>query len=97
MMPVAGQHIAKRLDSFAESEIGEEIVLMNLQNGSFFSLSGTGLRIWRLIDEYSNGDDLITRMCDEFEIGQDVCRVEVNSFLDSLCRAGFVSLGAAPS
>ena len=42
--------LIKAAGRFTEADIDHEIVIMRLDNGEFFSLSGTAAAIWRLID-----------------------------------------------
>ena len=42
--------LTKLTDRFTETSIDDEIVIMRLDNGEFFALSGTAAAAWRLID-----------------------------------------------
>ena len=51
--------LAKREDRFTEAAIDDEIVVMRLDNGEFFSLSATSAAIWRLIDGTNDRDEIV--------------------------------------
>ena len=47
-------------DNFVETEVDEEIILMNLEDGHFFSLVSTSRRIWKLLDNIQTLQNLVT-------------------------------------
>jgi hypothetical protein len=59
-----------------------EVVLMHVESGRFFTLSGTGRRFWELLDKPMAIDALADRLTEEFEVGKAEC---VNDLL-ALCE-----------
>lgn len=82
--------IIKRPDRFSQSMIEDEIVVMNLATGTFFSLSGTGRSIWELLDAHSDRAELLAALA--LAYGQDEAAItsELDEFVDSLSAAGLV-------
>jgi len=85
--------IRKCTDRFFETELDGEVVLMNANSGSFHALKGTGLAIWRLMDEASDADRLVGLLCERYAIDEATCRKDVDLFLARLVEAGFVERG----
>lgn len=85
--------IAKLADSFAETEIDDEIVLMRLDTGEFFSLTGTGREIWRLIDGARDRRELIAALTARFEGDEAEVARDVDEFLAQLSGAGLLAGG----
>ena len=83
--------ILKRSDNFSQSTIDEEIVIMCLDNGTFFSLSGTGRTIWELLDDHADRAGLLTALAKTY--GQDEIAIasEFDEFMASISAAGLVS------
>lgn len=81
---------AKRADRFIETEIDDEVVLMDLDSGNFFSLSGTALAIWRAMDEADDRSALIARLAQAYGAGEADVAGDVDSFLGDLAATGFL-------
>jgi len=83
----------KLADRFTEADIDSEIVIMRLDSGEFFSLTGTGAAIWRLIDGQRDRDALIHAAAREFDgPGDDIAR-DVDAFLAQLTTTGLLATG----
>jgi hypothetical protein len=81
----------KRSDRFTEADIDQEIVIMRLDNGDFFSLSGTGAAIWRLIDGERDRSALIAALSETFEGGEEAIAADVDQFLRQLTDTGLLA------
>ena len=82
--------IVKRRDRFTEADIDDEIVVMRLDNGEFFSLSGTSAEIWRLIDGSRDRGALVAALAADFD---DESRIaaDVDAFLVQLRETGLLA------
>lgn len=83
--------LTKRADRFTEADIDEEIVVMRLDNGEFFSLAGTSAAIWRLIDGHRDRAAIISALGDEFEGDETVIAADVDAFLAELRETGLIA------
>lgn len=85
--------LAKAQGRFSETEIDDEIVVMNLDNGEFFSLTGTAREIWLLLDGTRDRSALLADLAKSFNKEPAEISADVEAFLGQLARAGLV-LGA---
>ena len=83
--------IAKLAEAFTETEIDDEVVLMRLDNGEFFSMTGTGRDIWRLIDGSRDRDAIVASLVAEFDGPADEIGADVDAYLARLRDAGLVT------
>lgn len=83
--------IIKRPDQFSQSTIDDEIVVMSLATGTFFSLSGTGRTIWELLDDHSDRARLLTALAQTYAQDEAAIAVELDEFVASLSAAGLVA------
>lgn len=81
--------LRKLTDAFSETAIGDEIVVMSLSSGDFFSLEDTGRAIWLLIDGTRDEAGVLAALAEQY--GDDVERGEVVQFLTALREAGFLA------
>ena len=82
--------VAKATGRFSETVIDEEVVVMSLDNGDFFSLTGTAREIWDLIDGTRSRDRLIGELSQRHAVDPATVAADVDAFLDQLAAAGLV-------
>ena len=82
--------LRKHSQAFSETEIDGEVVVMDLDRGDFFSLTGTAVAIWRKIDGTRSRSILITELAEEYARPQDEVTVDVDAFLAQLNTAGLI-------
>lgn len=85
--------LTKATQRFSETQIDDEIVVMSLDSGDFFSLSGTARAIWLLLDGTRDRAALIAGVAAQFGVAGELIAGEVDAFLTQLDRAGLIRLG----
>lgn len=85
--------ICKIPDSFIETRIDDELVLVQVDRGTFHSLKTSGLAIWDLIDGTRDKSAIVEALAREFDVAREQCDAEVQRFLDQLHKAGLIALG----
>lgn len=73
----------------------EEIVMLSVAAGRYYSLNAAASRIWELLESPKTVGQLSQQLCLEFEVEAAVCEAEVRTFLDDLLRYGIVQEVAA--
>jgi len=89
--------MARKQGDWLSAKVGEELVMMSAEKGNYIGLSEVGARIWELIEKPREIDDLCAQLLDEFEVTPDVCRAEVESFLNELLKHGAIALEPPPA
>lgn len=85
--------LAKQAGRFTETEIDDEIVVMHLDTGEFFSLAGTAAATWRLIDGTRDPTALVEALAAEFGGDRREIAADVDEFLAHLKGLGLVGDG----
>lgn len=83
--------LAKAEGRFSETAIDDEVVVMSLESGDFFSLTGTAKAIWLLIDGTRSRDTLLADLASQFSARPDAIASEVDAFLGQLTEAGLLA------
>jgi pyrroloquinoline quinone biosynthesis protein D len=91
MDPAMIMHLRKIPDRFSETRIDDEIVVMQLDSGVFFSLTGTAAAIWELIDGTRDRSAVLAMLARQFDGGATGIASEVDTFLAQLAEAGLVA------
>lgn len=82
--------ISKQHDRFTETDIDDEIVVMRLDNGEFFSLSGTAAATWRLIDGTRDRAALLADLATDYDTDEQAIGEDVDNFLAQLEGHGLI-------
>lgn len=85
--------LTKASDRFSETTIDDETVVMSLDSGDFFSLSGTARTIWELLDGTRDRAALIATVAGRYGVAEESIAGEVDAFLTQLDQAGLIRLG----
>jgi hypothetical protein len=75
--------IAKRLDQTS--------VLVHIPTNRIFELNETGSRVWEMIGESLNPDQIVQRLADEFDVEEAQAADEVNELLTRLRNEDLLS------
>ncbi|MEO7865278.1 MAG: PqqD family protein, partial [Sphingomicrobium sp.] len=73
-----------------ETGIDDEIVIMRLDNGEFFALSGTAAAAWCLIDGKRDRDALSAELFNQFAGDPQVIASDLDDFLVRLTESGLL-------
>lgn len=82
--------LVKRHHAFSETAIDGEVALLNLADGTFFSLTGTAAGIWPLIDGLRSRDALLTELAQLHGQTESALAADLDAFLAQLADAGFL-------
>lgn len=76
------------------AQAGDDMVLMHVIDGRFYSLTGTGRRIWELLEAPRAIDSLVDHLTDEFDVARDRCAAEVIDLCRALIAKGLMDVVA---
>lgn len=82
--------LTKAAGKFTETTIDDEIVVMNLDSGEFFSLIGVARAIWLQLDGSCDRAGLMAALAAEFGTDEAVIAADVDAFLAQLAAAGLL-------
>jgi hypothetical protein len=94
--PVAdsmAQAIEKLADAFRATTIGDEIAVMRLADGDFYSLTGTARAIWELIDGTRDCAAIVGELAQRYCATPEAISAEVERFVRELRAAGLLADG----
>lgn len=85
--------IAKAADKFTETDIDDETVVMNIESGDFFSLTGTARAIWTLIDGKSGLATITANLASQYGTEPGEIAADVEAFIAQLEAGGLIMRG----
>jgi len=82
----------RRVEDVLDTEINDQTVMMDIEQGSYFGLNESGTRIWGLLAEPILIGDLCDRLMEEFEVPREQCEQQVVGFLRHLLERGLLQV-----
>jgi len=77
-------------DRVAAKEVGGELVLLDLEDGSFFVARGTGPRVWKLVEGGASIGEVVGAVAERYGKDEDEVRADVEAFVAGLASRGFL-------
>ena len=68
------------------SELDDDLVMMDTENGSYLSLNKTGRIIWEQLEQPVLIGDLIQHLMNRFSVDEKTCAAETLDFLNKIER-----------
>ncbi len=82
--------VVRRSDALLFNNLGNEVVMMDIEHGTYYGLEKVAARIWSLTEEPASVGALCHRLTAEYDVPVDKCQQEVIAFLDQLRDCGIV-------
>jgi Coenzyme PQQ synthesis protein D (PqqD) len=73
-----------RQGEIAYSDLGEEIVILDLRASTYFSVRRTGAHLVTALMDGASTDALVAGLCARYDVTEDMARTDVQSFLTVL-------------
>ena len=74
------------------SEVDGEVVMMSVQRGEYFSLTGVASRLWEMIAEPRSIGELTAAISAEYDVPADQCHPDIAAFASDMLAAGLVKI-----
>lgn len=85
-----------RSQSVAARMLGDEMMIMSPRDTTLFNLNDVGSVIWQAADGRTPLDEIIARLCDEFDVAPEVARPDAEAFVQELAAHGILVLSDQP-
>jgi hypothetical protein len=69
-------------------EVGGELVMLNLESGTYFGLDPVGTRMWQLIETHGALEKVFDAMCGEYDVTPDTLERDRLGLVNQLCARG---------
>jgi len=69
----------------------DELVMMDPEQGKYFSLNPVATRIWDLLEQPVELTELCRSLAEEYEVNSETCQAEVTEWLDQMIKMGLIN------
>jgi len=66
------------------ASVDDELVMMSMQAGNYYSIGGIGTLVWGLLAEPRSLDELVEAVMAAYDVGRDRCAADIDGFLQEL-------------
>ncbi|MDT3336883.1 PqqD family peptide modification chaperone [Shewanella sp. SP1S1-7] len=81
--------------SLSVAPMGDELVMMDMSQGQYVGLDATATHIWGLLASPVGVDELVIQLMLKFDVQENDCRRDVESFLQQLVDRKLVEVNTA--
>ncbi|MCL6449688.1 MAG: PqqD family protein [Acetobacteraceae bacterium] len=90
--------VLTRTERIRWTNVGDDIVLMDPENESYYQLNATAAVVWELADSKSTVADMVREICAGFECDPATAEADVKELIGVLLERGLVQLsGGTPA
>jgi hypothetical protein len=75
----------------------DELVVLDIDTGRYFGLQAIGHRVWQLLAELGDTDQVVEALQLEFDADEATLRNDVKELVDSLVEAGLITSIDSPA
>jgi hypothetical protein len=79
-----------RSDNFIHNVIDGELVMMNIETGSYVSMNNTGKIIWEQLENAKTVNEIISDLLNQFTIERSQCEADVIPFIEKMIEQSIV-------
>lgn len=72
------------------TELEEETVMMNINNGQYYNLTAVGSDVWNMIEQPTEFGAVLEKLQQEYDVDPSICEKEVREFLGDMAVLGIV-------
>lgn len=80
----------KIADNVLFQEVDGEAVLLSLDEGCYYGLDELGTRIWKLIGQELNEEQVAAAIVEEYDVDPEQARRDLDAFLGDLEQSGLI-------
>ena len=92
MPSLSSASVVARSNGFIEAAIDNEVVALNIEQGSCYGLNQVGSRIWGLLEKPVCIGDLCATLVTEYKVDTNVCKQQVLDLLEELHDEGMIEV-----
>lgn len=84
--------VVRATEGLISSEVDGQLVMMDIERGTYFGLDSTAARIWAGLAVPTRLSDLCQSLVEEYDVDPATCEAEVLGFVRELHSNGLVIL-----
>ena len=83
--------IQRNTQNLLTSEVGDEMVMMDMDGGNYISLNKVGRIIWEHLEQPTQVETLIANLMSRFNVEKEVCTADTIEYLQNMLTQKVIS------
>lgn len=84
--------LLKRNPEMVAANIDGDVVMMGVDQGQYYGITGVGSRVWDLLAEPISIDGITDIICREYETDPATCREDMSTFVNDLLKIDLIEI-----
>ena len=72
-MDLSRDTVVTRTSGQVSSDLGDEVVIVHVDGGTYFGMEGVGARVWELLDQPSTLGEIERVLVEEYDVDPERC------------------------
>ena len=89
-MEIAAASTYKAPDNYSWRDVNNELVVLNLQSGEYFTFNNVGRLIWLAVNDGKTVDEIMRSVVDQYATTEDKALTDVKAFIGNLLSEGLL-------
>ena len=82
--------VVSRAEGFTTAAVHDELMMLNVEQGAYYSLDPIAADIWKLLEQPTRVQDLVDQLQKRYAVEAAQCQADVLSFLGELQQNGMI-------
>ena len=92
MSVIDAETMVSRAPGFTTAAVHDELMMLNVEQGAYFSLDPIAAEIWNMLEEPARVQELVDRLQKRYAVEPEQCRDDVLAFLAELLQNGMIKV-----
>ena len=82
--------LVTRADGFKTASVQDDLMMLNIEQGAYYSMDSIGAEIWEMLKVPSSARDLVERLQQRYSVTPEQCQQDVLGFLREMRTNGMI-------
>jgi len=82
--------IVRQSEGQISTEIDGEVILLDIEKGSYFGMNPVLSRIWKLIEQPTSVNGLCAQLMEEYDVSQEECQNDILESFEQLQKQNLI-------
>ncbi len=82
--------VVSRAEGFSTAQVQDDLMMLNLEQGAYYSLDSIGAEIWKLLDHPATVQALVNQLLERYQVSPAQCEADVLAFLEEIQKYGMI-------
>lgn len=73
-------------------DVGDEVVILSMEDETYYGLNPVAAFIWNLIQEPKTMDEIKRAICEEYDIEEETCNKDLKEIISDLINKGLIEV-----